>query len=120
MATKQHHAFEPEAVQEMTDAYKKAVRTLQFTQRYDGTTAVIAKKIIEAAQLGVRGADALCERTLKDLDLRGKGKPWGAGSPWGRRSFETRRSKRTRAHSSSSNALTRFKSCASKPSVNQP
>jgi hypothetical protein len=73
MATKQRHAFEPEAAEEMTEAYKKAVRTLQFTQRYDGTTAVIAKKIIEAAELGVTGADALCERTLKDLDLGRKG-----------------------------------------------
>jgi hypothetical protein len=74
MATKQHHAFAPEAVHEMTEAYKKALRTLQFTQRYDGTTAAIAKKIIEAAQLGATGADALCDRTLKRLDSRRKGK----------------------------------------------
>jgi hypothetical protein len=56
----QHHAFGPEAVHEMTEAYKKALRTLQFTQRYDATTA-------QAAQLGVTGADALCESTLKGL-----------------------------------------------------
>jgi hypothetical protein len=73
MATKHNHAFGPEAVHEMTEAYKKALRTLRFTQRYDGTTAVIAKKIIEAAKLGVTAADALCEQTLKGLDPKRKG-----------------------------------------------
>ena len=66
-------AFGPEAVHEMTEAYKKALRTLQFSRPYDGTTAVIAKKIVEAAKLGVTGADALCERTLKGLEMKRKG-----------------------------------------------
>jgi hypothetical protein len=101
-----YHAFGPEAVHEMTEAYKKALRTLQFVQRYDGVTADIAKKIIEAAQQGVTGADALCERTLKGLV----------------KELEPSRPKVDEAyvHSSSSKALACFKSSVSKPSVNQP
>jgi hypothetical protein len=80
MATKrlvERHAFELETVHEMTEAYKKAFRTLQFVQRHDGVTADIARKIIEAAQQGVTGADALCERTLNGLGSRN----WGPSQP---------------------------------------
>jgi hypothetical protein len=102
----QQHAFGPEAVSEMTEAYKKALRTLQFTQRYDGGTAVIARKIIEAARQGITGADALCERTLKGLVKEFEPVAAKVGAAY--------------VHSSSSKASASFKSSVSKPSVNQP
>jgi hypothetical protein len=63
----QQHAFEPEAVREMTDAYKRALHTLHVGPRYAGLAEVLASKIIEAAQRGITGADMLCATALREI-----------------------------------------------------
>jgi len=62
----QQGAFAPEALRDMTDAYRNAIR---------GVTEIIAKRIVEAARQGVTGADTLCELALRDLGLRKDAKP---------------------------------------------
>jgi hypothetical protein len=57
----QQDSFEPEAVRDMRQAYKKALR---------GVAEVLAKTIVARAQQGVSGADTLCELALQDFGLQ--------------------------------------------------
>jgi len=77
----QQDAFAPEAVRDMVEAYKKALGALDLAQRYDGIAEVLARKIVEAAQRGVTGADRLCELTLEELGSKRKAKPGHAQAP---------------------------------------
>ena len=59
--------FEPEAIERMTVAYEHALKVLQLTDRNVSITELVARKIIEFAELGERDADRLCERALEAL-----------------------------------------------------
>jgi hypothetical protein len=50
----QQSAFGPEAIDVMVTAYEDCLRILQLSDRSDPRAEVIAKKIIEIAQTGVR------------------------------------------------------------------
>ena len=63
----QFSAFEPEAVAAMTAAYEDALRVLQLVDRQDPLTEVVARKIIEVAQLGERDPIRLRARALDNL-----------------------------------------------------
>jgi len=56
-------AFEPEAITTMSKALEKVCHTL----RPDSATRIVAEKIIELAQRGIRDADTLAAMVLKDL-----------------------------------------------------
>ena len=45
-------AFDPEMITSMTAAYEDALRVLRLADRQDPITELVAKKIIEIAQLG--------------------------------------------------------------------
>jgi hypothetical protein len=64
--------FDPPAIECMTAAYEDALRTLQLADRQDSITELVAKKIIEAAQLGENDPARLCKRALEDLGVTPK------------------------------------------------
>jgi hypothetical protein len=53
----------------MTAAYEDALRVLRLADRQDPITELVAKKVIEAAQLGERDPMRLCEKALTDLGI---------------------------------------------------
>ncbi len=59
--------FEPEAIERMTAAYEHALKMLQLTDRTDPLTELVARKIIEVAELGERDPDRLYQRALDAL-----------------------------------------------------
>ena len=59
--------FEPEAIERMTAAYENALEVLQLTDRQDPLTELVARKIIEFAEVGETDPDRLCQRSLDAL-----------------------------------------------------
>ncbi len=62
-------AFEPEIVRAMAIAFDKVSKSLRLRDPSDVTSEVVAKKIIELAQRGVRDSEALAKRVLQELNL---------------------------------------------------
>lgn len=60
----QNSGFDPEAVKIMTAAYEAVRVRLGLTDRNDPLTQLVAKKVIEIAQTGVRDPGQLCERVV--------------------------------------------------------
>jgi hypothetical protein len=65
----QNSAFDPDAIQIMTAAYEGACRALQLADRSDPITEMVAKKVIEIAQLGERDPVRICDRALQELGV---------------------------------------------------
>ena len=63
----QKSAFGPEDIKRLAKAYESALRALELSDRYDPITEIIARRIIEAAQTGLRDPDSLCATAIKDL-----------------------------------------------------
>jgi len=61
--------FELEAIERMTSAYEHALKVLQLTDRQDPITELVARKIIEFAEVGETDPERLCARTLEALRL---------------------------------------------------
>ena len=59
--------FEPETIERMTAAYEHALKVLQLSDRTDPITELVARKIIEIAEVGERDPDRLCEQALAAL-----------------------------------------------------
>ena len=67
-----HQAFEPETIETMSAAlaaFVAACEALHLKVGDDPATRVVAEKVIELAQRGIRDPDALRTMTLKELDL---------------------------------------------------
>ena len=64
-----HQAFEPEVIETMSAAFVAACEALHLKVGDDPTTRLVAEKVIELAQRGIRDPDALRTMTLKELDL---------------------------------------------------
>ena len=60
-------AFEPELIREMSLALQSVCDTLKLRLTDDPNTRLVASKIIELAQRGVREAATLSTRTLKEF-----------------------------------------------------
>jgi len=60
-------AFAPEIIQQMSLALESVCEKLELNLTDDPATRLVASKIIELAQRGVRDATTLSEMTLKDL-----------------------------------------------------
>lgn len=65
----QKSAFGPEDIQLLATAYEDALRALKLNDRDDPITQLVAKRIIEAAQTGLRDPDSLCATAIKDLKV---------------------------------------------------
>jgi hypothetical protein len=61
--------FEPELIASMTAAYEHALRELQLADREDPFTEIVAKKIIEVAQLGERDPARINILALEGLGI---------------------------------------------------
>ena len=55
----------------MSEAFIVVCEKLRLTDRNDPLTEIVARKIIELAQRGVRDSDALLERTLSEFKVPG-------------------------------------------------
>jgi hypothetical protein len=60
-------AFEPEAIRQMSLALESVCDTLNLRLTDDPNTRLVASKIIELAQRGVRDAPTLSAMTLKEF-----------------------------------------------------
>ena len=59
--------FDPEKISEMSAALEAACNVLRLRMVDDAATRLVAEKIIELAQRGVRGTDKLSAMALKGL-----------------------------------------------------
>jgi hypothetical protein len=59
----------PEEIAILTDAYERTLRTLGLINRNDPVTEIVARKIIELGQRGVREAIKLSELAIKELGV---------------------------------------------------
>jgi hypothetical protein len=64
----QNSPLGPEEIAVLTDAYERTLRKLNL-DRTDPITEIIAKKIIELGQRGVREATQLVELAIKELGV---------------------------------------------------
>jgi hypothetical protein len=60
-------AFEPDVIREMSLALETVCGKLNLSLRDDPATRLVASKIIELAQRGVRNAPTLTEMTLQEF-----------------------------------------------------
>lgn len=63
----QNSGFDPESITIMTTAYEHARERLGLTDRSDQLTELVARKIIEIAQTGVRDPAQLCDQALSAI-----------------------------------------------------
>lgn len=62
------HVFDPETIREMSTALQRVCDTLRLRMVDDAMTRLVAEKIIELAERGVRDADKLYAMTLTELN----------------------------------------------------
>ena len=65
----QNSPLGPEEIAVLTDAYERTLRRLSLVDRKDPLTELIARKIIELAERGVREAKQLSELAIKELGV---------------------------------------------------
>jgi hypothetical protein len=65
----QNSPLGPEEIEVLTDAYEYTLRKLSLVDRNDPLTELIARKIIELGQRGVREVKQLSELTIKELGV---------------------------------------------------
>lgn len=66
----QNSGFDPETITIMTSAYETARQRLGLVDRSDPATELVARKIIEIAQTGVRDPQMLCDKALAAIGDR--------------------------------------------------
>ena len=59
--------FDPETIQKMTDALERVCNALGLKMVDDPATRLVAEKVIEQAQRGVRDVSTLTALTLKEF-----------------------------------------------------
>jgi len=72
-------AFQPEIIRQMSLALESVCEKLDLNLTDDPATRLVAKKIIELAQRGVRDAASLGAMTLKELENNNSNGPRGNG-----------------------------------------
>jgi hypothetical protein len=65
----QNSPLGPEEIAVLTDAYERTLRKLRLVDRTDPITEMIAKKVVEMAQRGVREAQQISDMTIKELGV---------------------------------------------------
>jgi hypothetical protein len=61
--------MEPEQIARLSEAYEQTLRALCLVDRNDPITEMIAKKIIEIGQTGVKEPAQISELAIKDLGI---------------------------------------------------
>ena len=72
-------AFQPEIIRQMSLALESVCEKLGRTLTDDPATRLVAQKILELAQRGVRDATTLSEMTLKEFKHTNSDEPRGNG-----------------------------------------
>jgi hypothetical protein len=62
-----NQAFDPETVVAMSEAFQGACQALGLTDRNDPLNELVAKRVIDLAQMGVRSSADLYMRTLQEF-----------------------------------------------------
>jgi len=70
-----HQAFDPEAINTMSAAFVAACNALHLKVVDDPATRVVAEKVVNLAQRGIRDLDVLRTMTLKELGLSDESGP---------------------------------------------
>ena len=65
----QNSPLGPEDLRRLTDAYEHTLRALSVKDRNDPLTELIAKKIIEIAQTGLKDPAQISARAIQELAL---------------------------------------------------
>ena len=65
----QNSPMGPEEISRLEAAYEQTLRTIGLKDRGDPITEMIAKKIIEIAQTGVRDPAQIAMRAIKEIGL---------------------------------------------------
>ena len=60
-------AFEPETIRVMSIAFEEVCQDLELRLRDDPATRLVAKKIVQFAQWGIRDTETLRALTLKEF-----------------------------------------------------
>jgi hypothetical protein len=63
----QNSPMGPEEIAVLTEAYELTLKKLDLVDRSDPITQIVAKKIIEVGQRGVRDPEQLSSHALKEL-----------------------------------------------------
>jgi hypothetical protein len=63
----QNMPLAPERIAVLQDAYERTLKALGLVDRADPVTEIVAKKIIEIGQFGLRDAADICARATKEL-----------------------------------------------------
>ena len=64
-----HQAFDPEVIETMSAAFVATCDALHLKVGDDPATRLVAEKVIELAQRGIRDPDVLRATTLKEFGL---------------------------------------------------
>jgi hypothetical protein len=64
-----HQAFEPEVIETMSAAFLAACDALHLKVGDDPATRLVAEKVINLAQRGIRDPDVLRTMAVEELDL---------------------------------------------------
>jgi hypothetical protein len=67
----QNSAFAPEDITPLVAAYEHCLRVLKLSDRSDPNTELVAKKIIELAQTGIRDSGQLGRLALREIGAFG-------------------------------------------------
>ena len=59
----------PERIAELVEAHQITLKKLRMVERDDAMTQMIAKKIIDVGQTGVRDPEQISELAIKELGL---------------------------------------------------
>ncbi|MET4038001.1 hypothetical protein ABIB94_009119 [Bradyrhizobium sp. JR7.2] len=65
----QNSPLRPEEITRLSTAYEQALRTIGVQDRNDPLTELIAKKIIEIGQTGLKDPAEICGRAVEELGL---------------------------------------------------
>ena len=63
----QNAPFGPDEIARLVAAYERTLEALGLADRSDPITELVARKIIEISQTGVRDPALLAKRTIRDL-----------------------------------------------------
>jgi hypothetical protein len=60
----------PEDIRRLSDAYEQTLRALSLVDRNDPLTEMIAKKIIEISQTGIKEPDQISKLAIEHLGIQ--------------------------------------------------
>lgn len=59
----------PEEIKRLVTAYEQTLKAIHLVNRNDPITEIVAKKIIEIAQTGVKDPAQISQQAIKDLGV---------------------------------------------------